>query len=72
MDGDACTAACGHCGRCSPWYDRPNDDDPIVHCAVCGTVIERVSIAVPITKAFVVTCCSELCAGDVLASRGDE
>ncbi len=70
----ACSwASCGNCGRCTSRSDGTAwEPDPIVTCAVCGAVIERVSIAVLIDTYTSATVCSEICQQDFEARQSQK
>lgn len=59
--GAACGPGCGYCGLCTAAYDRPNEPDEAERCLACGVVLERVSIAVLISKYVSGAVCSEHC-----------
>lgn len=61
----ACNEACGHCGKCTErWEGHPQDREEVEHCLVCHQTIERVSIAVWISKYITGAVCSEICHED--------
>jgi hypothetical protein len=69
---DACGSGCGWCGACSRAYEGHEPHEPPIYCAAgCGQIIDRVSIAVLTTDYHSVTCCSQICAENLLAELDD-
>lgn len=69
--GSACGPDCGYCGACTSG-PRVEEPEPIVCCASCGMPIERVSIAIYISKYVSAVACSENCYNEFQAGRREQ
>jgi hypothetical protein len=61
---NACSSACGHCGRCDDGLREGRDDSPYLFCDACGKQIYQSALSL----AGVGVACSRVCM-DILTEQ---